>query len=53
MPRLVVKPMSPYLKLHLNKTEAKVLRGPKVGAPEQAIQGFIKTNNIDTKEIYE
>ena len=35
------------------KTEAKVLRGPKVGAPEQAIQGFIKSNNLDSKEIYE
>ena len=35
------------------KTEAKVLRGPKVGAPEQAIQGFIKSNNLDPKDIYE
>ncbi|NCU71596.1 MAG: glycine--tRNA ligase subunit beta, partial [Candidatus Fonsibacter lacus] len=35
------------------KTEAKVLRGPKVGAPEQAIQGFIKSNSLDPKDIYE
>ena len=35
------------------KTEAKVLRGPKVGAPEQAVQGFVKSNNLDPKDIYE
>ncbi len=43
-----------YSNLPINiKTEAKVLRGPKVGAPEQAIQGFIKSNNLDPKDIYE
>ena len=35
------------------KNEAKVLRGPKVGAPEQAVQGFVKSNNLDPKDIYE
>ena len=35
------------------KIEAKVLRGPKVGAPEQAVQGFIKSNNLDSKDVYE
>ena len=35
------------------KVEAKVLRGPKVGAPEQAVQGFIKSNNLDPKDVYE
>jgi glycyl-tRNA synthetase beta chain len=35
------------------KVEAKVLRGPKVGAPEQAVQGFIKSNNLDSKDVYE
>jgi len=35
------------------KIEAKVLRGPKVGAPEQAVQGFVKSNNLDPKDVYE
>ena len=43
-----------YSNLPINiKTEAKILRGPKVGAPEQAIQGFVKSNNLDPKDIYE
>ena len=29
------------------------LKGPKVGAPEQAVQGFIKSNNLDPKDVYE
>lgn len=27
------------------------LKGPKVGAPEQAIEGFCKTNNIDKNDL--
>ena len=43
-----------YSNLPINiRTEAKILRGPKVGAPEQAIQGFVKSNNLDPKDIYE
>jgi glycyl-tRNA synthetase beta chain len=43
-----------YNNLPLNiETEEKVLRGPKVGSPEQAIQGFIKSNSLDAKDVYE
>ena len=30
----------------------KVLKGPKVGAPEVAIDGFIKSNNLNREDIY-
>ena len=28
------------------------IRGPKINAPENALQGFLKSNNIDMKQIY-
>ena len=31
----------------------KVLKGPKVGAPQVAIDGFIKSNNLNRSDIYE
>ena len=30
----------------------KLLKGPKVSAPEVAIDGFIKSNNLNRKDIY-
>tara|TARA_B100001123_G_scaffold128001_1_gene148869 strand:+ start:481 stop:2547 length:2067 start_codon:yes stop_codon:yes gene_type:complete len=30
----------------------RVLKGPKIGAPEAALEGFIKSNNLDKKDIY-
>ena len=30
----------------------KVLKGPKVGAPQVALDGFIKSNNLNKAEIY-
>ena len=30
----------------------KVLKGPKVGAPQVALDGFIKSNNLNKKDIY-
>ena len=35
------------------KSEAKVIKGPKVGSPDQVIQGFIKAKNISKKELFE
>ena len=35
------------------KTEAKEIRGPKVGSSEQVVQGFIKSKNIDEKQLIE
>jgi len=34
----------------LQKSEE--IRGPSINAPEKAIEGFIKSNNIDKKKIY-
>jgi len=30
----------------------RVLKGPKIGATEAALEGFIKSNNLDKKDIY-
>ena len=30
----------------------KVIRGPRVGTPQIALDGFIKTNNLSKKDIY-
>ena len=32
--------------------EKKVIKGPKVDAPQIALDGFIKSNNLNIKEIY-
>ena len=34
------------------KENKKVLRGPKVGVPEIAIVGFIKSNNLNKKDLF-
>ena len=31
----------------------KILKGPKVGAPETALRGFLKSNNLDKSDLYE
>ena len=33
--------------------EAKEIKGPKVGSPEQALEGFLKSNNLDKKDVFE
>ncbi len=33
------------------KIMSEEIRGPKIGAPEQAIEGFIKSNKIDQKNL--
>ena len=35
------------------KSEAKVIKGPKVGSPDQVIQGFLKAKNISKKDLIE
>jgi len=34
------------------KQEKKSIKGPKVDAPQIALDGFLKSNNLDIKEIY-
>ena len=35
------------------KTEAKEIKGPKVGSPDQVIQGFLKAKNVSQKDLIE
>ena len=35
------------------KLEAKEIRGPKVGSPDQVIQGFIKAKNVNETDLIE
>ena len=35
------------------KVEAKEIKGPKVGSPDQVIQGFLKAKNISQKDLIE
>ena len=35
------------------KVEAKEIKGPKVGAPEQALEGFLKSNQLSKEDIFE
>ena len=30
----------------------KIIKGPKVVAPQIALDGFLKTNNLDRKDLY-
>ena len=32
--------------------KAEEIRGPKVDAPEQALEGFIRSNKIERKDLY-
>ena len=34
------------------KIKSKEIRGPKIEAPDQAVEGFIKSNKIDRKNLY-
>ena len=34
-------------------TEAKEIKGPKVGSPDQVIQGFLRAKNVSKKELIE
>ena len=34
------------------KIPSKELRGPKIGAPEQALDGFIRSNKIEKKDLF-
>ena len=36
----------------LIKIKSKEIRGPKIEAPDQAVEGFIKSNKIDRKNLY-
>ncbi len=33
--------------------EAEEIRGPNINAPEKALEGFLRSNQIDQKEIYQ
>ena len=35
------------------KIEAKEIKGPKVGSPDQVLQGFIKAKNVNEKDLIE
>ena len=35
------------------KVEAKEIKGPKVGVPEQALEGFLKSNQLSKEDIFE
>ena len=32
--------------------KAEEIRGPKVDAPEQAVEGFVRSNKIERKDLY-
>ena len=34
------------------KEKGKIIKGPKVGTPEIALEGFIKSNNLNKSDIY-
>ena len=35
------------------KIEAKKIKGPKVGSPDQVIQGFLKAKNVSEQDLFE
>ncbi len=43
---LIVKGLSEHI-----KTESKEIKGPKVGSPDQVIQGFIQSKNVLEKDL--
>ena len=45
---LVIKNLSDKIEI-----EAKEIKGPKVGSPDQVIQGFIKAKNVSDKDLIE
>ena len=34
------------------KIKSKEIRGPKTSAPEQALEGFLRSNKIDKKDLF-
>ena len=34
------------------KIKSKEIRGPKTSAPEQALEGFLRSNKIDKKNLF-
>ena len=34
------------------KIKSQEIRGPKTGAPEQALEGFVRSNKIEKKDLY-
>ena len=35
------------------KINSKEIKGPKVGSPEQALLGFLKSNQLEQKDVFE
>ena len=35
------------------KISSKEIKGPKVGAPNQALEGFVRSNKIEKKNLFE
>ena len=35
------------------KTSSKEIKGPKIGAPDQALEGFVRSNKIEKKDLFE
>ena len=34
------------------KTGSKEIKGPKTNAPEKAVEGFLRSNNLEKKQIF-
>ena len=34
------------------KIESEQIKGPKISAPEQALEGFMRSNNIEKKDLF-
>ena len=34
------------------KTVSKEIKGPKTNAPEKAVEGFLRSNNLEKKQIF-
>ena len=34
------------------KTSSKEIKGPKIGAPDQALEGFVRSNKIEKKDFF-
>ena len=34
------------------KIKSEVIKGPKTNAPEQALEGFVRSNKIEKKDLY-
>ena len=34
------------------KIKSEEIKGPKINAPDQALEGFLRSNNIEKKDLY-